>query len=83
MLDYYGFSYEVVEVNPVTRSQIKFSTDYKKVSFHTSFDSSGKNISFFTRKKLQTNHSRCRSSASVTAPLCKSPLLSSLSWPRC
>ncbi|CAI5449747.1 unnamed protein product [Caenorhabditis angaria] len=30
-LDYYGFSYEIVEVNPVTRSQIKFSTDYKKV----------------------------------------------------
>ncbi|CAB3406463.1 unnamed protein product [Caenorhabditis bovis] len=30
-LDYYGFSYEVVEVNPVTRSQIKFSTAYKKV----------------------------------------------------
>ncbi|GMT33317.1 hypothetical protein PFISCL1PPCAC_24614 [Pristionchus fissidentatus] len=30
-LDYHGFSYEVVEVNPVTRSQIKFSTDYKKV----------------------------------------------------
>jgi microsomal prostaglandin-E synthase 2 len=31
MLDYYGFSYEVVEVNPVTRSQLKFSKDYKKV----------------------------------------------------
>ncbi|CAI2351075.1 unnamed protein product [Caenorhabditis sp. 36 PRJEB53466] len=30
-LDYYGFSYEVVEVNPVTRSQIKFSNEYKKV----------------------------------------------------
>lgn len=30
-LDYYGFSYEVVEVNPVTKSQIKFSKDYKKV----------------------------------------------------
>ncbi|GMT03446.1 hypothetical protein PENTCL1PPCAC_25620 [Pristionchus entomophagus] len=30
-LDYHGFSYEIVEVNPVTRSQIKFSTDYKKV----------------------------------------------------
>ncbi|EGT36399.1 hypothetical protein CAEBREN_16523 [Caenorhabditis brenneri] len=30
-LDYYGFSYELVEVNPVTRSQIKFSTQYKKV----------------------------------------------------
>lgn len=28
-LDYFGFSYEVVEVNPVTRSQIDF-TDYKK-----------------------------------------------------
>lgn len=30
-LDYYGFSYEVVEVNPVTRKQINFSIDYKKV----------------------------------------------------
>jgi len=30
-LDYYGFSYEVVEVNPVTRSQIKFSKQYRKV----------------------------------------------------
>ncbi|CAI4221541.1 unnamed protein product [Auanema sp. JU1783] len=30
-LSYYGFSHEVVEVNPVTRSQIKFSTQYKKV----------------------------------------------------
>lgn len=31
MLDYYGFSYEVVEVNAVTRSQLKFSKEYKKV----------------------------------------------------
>uniref|UniRef100_A0A914C4N3 Glutaredoxin domain-containing protein n=1 Tax=Acrobeloides nanus TaxID=290746 RepID=A0A914C4N3_9BILA len=31
-LDYYGFSYEVVEVNPVTRSQLKTITKgYKKV----------------------------------------------------
>jgi len=30
-LDYYGYGYEVVEVNPVTRRQIKFSTTYKKV----------------------------------------------------
>uniref|UniRef100_A0A0N4UNS3 Prostaglandin E synthase 2 n=1 Tax=Dracunculus medinensis TaxID=318479 RepID=A0A0N4UNS3_DRAME len=30
-LDYFGFSYEVVEVNPITRSQLKFLTDYKKV----------------------------------------------------
>ncbi|KAI1716400.1 glutaredoxin domain-containing protein [Ditylenchus destructor] len=30
-LDYYGFSYDVIEVNPVTKSQIKFSPDYKKV----------------------------------------------------
>lgn len=29
-LDYYGFSYEVVEVNPVSRNQLKF-TNYKKV----------------------------------------------------
>ncbi|KAE9550256.1 hypothetical protein FO519_006534 [Halicephalobus sp. NKZ332] len=31
VLDYYGFSYEVIEVNPVTKSQIKFSKGYKKV----------------------------------------------------
>ncbi|KAI6191818.1 Microsomal prostaglandin E synthase 2 [Aphelenchoides bicaudatus] len=31
VLDYYGFSYEVVEVNPVTRSQLKFAKGYKKV----------------------------------------------------
>ncbi|KAI6205263.1 hypothetical protein M3Y94_00772600 [Aphelenchoides besseyi] len=31
MLDYYGFSYEVVEVNPVTRSQLKFAKGYRKV----------------------------------------------------
>ncbi|KIH56847.1 hypothetical protein ANCDUO_12969 [Ancylostoma duodenale] len=31
-LDYYGFSYEVVEVNPVTKAQIKFSKDYKKLA---------------------------------------------------
>ncbi|MFH4978983.1 hypothetical protein AB6A40_005692 [Gnathostoma spinigerum] len=30
-LDYYGFSYEVIEVNPITRKQLKFSKDYKKV----------------------------------------------------
>lgn len=35
-LDYYGFSYEVIEVNPVTKSQIKFSKDYKKVPIVTS-----------------------------------------------
>ncbi|KAK0402937.1 hypothetical protein QR680_016624 [Steinernema hermaphroditum] len=35
-LDYYGFSYEVVEVNPVTRSQIKFANGYKKVPIMTS-----------------------------------------------
>jgi len=34
-LDYYGFSYEVIEVNPVTKSQIKFSKDYKKVPIVT------------------------------------------------
>ncbi|RCN26819.1 glutaredoxin [Ancylostoma caninum] len=37
-LDYYGFSYEVVEVNPVTRAQIKFSKDYKKVPILSSND---------------------------------------------
>uniref|UniRef100_A0A6F7PR83 Prostaglandin E synthase 2 n=1 Tax=Haemonchus contortus TaxID=6289 RepID=A0A6F7PR83_HAECO len=35
-LDYYGFSYEVVEVNPVTKSQMSFSKDYKKVPLLTS-----------------------------------------------
>jgi microsomal prostaglandin-E synthase 2 len=34
-LDFYGFSYEVVEVNPVTRSQIKFANGYKKVPILT------------------------------------------------
>ncbi|KRZ76696.1 Epoxide hydrolase 1, partial [Trichinella papuae] len=29
-LDYYGYSYELVEVNPITRKEIKFS-EYKKV----------------------------------------------------
>ncbi|KAK6759374.1 hypothetical protein RB195_021141 [Necator americanus] len=37
-LDYYGFSYEVVEVNPVTKAEIKFSRDYKKVPILTSND---------------------------------------------
>lgn len=31
-LDYYGFSYDVIEVNSVTRSQTKW-TDYRKVPF--------------------------------------------------
>ncbi|WKY15338.1 hypothetical protein Q1695_000656 [Nippostrongylus brasiliensis] len=35
-LDFHGFSYEVVEVNPVTKSQLKFSKDYKKVPLITS-----------------------------------------------
>uniref|UniRef100_F1L2G1 Prostaglandin E synthase 2 n=1 Tax=Ascaris suum TaxID=6253 RepID=F1L2G1_ASCSU len=30
-LDYYGFSYEVVEVNPITKTQLHFSSRYKKV----------------------------------------------------
>ena len=30
-LDYYGLSYDVVEVNPVFRSQLKSVSDYKKV----------------------------------------------------
>ena len=30
MLDYYGISYNVVEVNSVTKKQLKWS-DYKKV----------------------------------------------------
>ncbi len=36
-MDYYGISYEVVEVNPLTRSEIKFSK-YKKVPFLFSKD---------------------------------------------
>uniref|UniRef100_A0A183GLY0 GST N-terminal domain-containing protein n=1 Tax=Heligmosomoides polygyrus TaxID=6339 RepID=A0A183GLY0_HELPZ len=32
-LEFYGFSYEIVEVNPVTKSQLSFSRDYKKVRF--------------------------------------------------
>ncbi|CAD5229198.1 unnamed protein product [Bursaphelenchus okinawaensis] len=36
VLDYYAFSYEVVEVNPVTRSQLKFLKNYKKVPVMTS-----------------------------------------------
>uniref|UniRef100_A0AC34GQT3 Prostaglandin E synthase 2 n=1 Tax=Panagrolaimus sp. ES5 TaxID=591445 RepID=A0AC34GQT3_9BILA len=32
VLDYYGFSYEVVEVNPVTKSELKFSKEYKKTA---------------------------------------------------
>ncbi|KJH40949.1 glutaredoxin [Dictyocaulus viviparus] len=35
-LDYYGFSYEVVEVNPITKSQLGFSKDYRKVPIITS-----------------------------------------------
>lgn len=30
VLDYYGFSYNIIEVNPVLRQQIKW-TEYKKV----------------------------------------------------
>lgn len=31
MLDFFGISYDIVEVNPVLRSQIKWSSTYKKV----------------------------------------------------
>ena len=31
MLDYYGVNYDIVEVNSVTRRQLKWSTDYRKV----------------------------------------------------
>ena len=34
-LDYYGVDYEIVEVNPVSRKEIKFS-EYRKVPFLTS-----------------------------------------------
>jgi microsomal prostaglandin-E synthase 2 len=34
-LDYYGLSYEVVEVNSVTRSQLKFAKGYRKVPVMT------------------------------------------------
>ncbi|VDM37533.1 unnamed protein product [Toxocara canis] len=30
-LDYYGFQYELVEVNPITKTQLRFSPNYKKV----------------------------------------------------
>ena len=36
-LDYAGFQYEVVEVNPLTRKEMKFS-DYRKVPFIVSAD---------------------------------------------
>lgn len=36
-MDYYGIGYEVVEVNPLTRSEMKFS-EYKKVPFLISKD---------------------------------------------
>ncbi|KAI6182001.1 Microsomal prostaglandin E synthase 2 [Aphelenchoides fujianensis] len=35
-LDYYGFSYDVVEVNPVTRTQLKAFKGYRKVPVLTS-----------------------------------------------
>lgn len=31
LLDYFGINYNIVEVNPVMRSQLKWSKDYKKV----------------------------------------------------
>jgi len=31
MLDYFGISYNIVEVNPVLRTQLKWSENYKKV----------------------------------------------------
>lgn len=31
MLDYHGVPYDVVEVNPLTKSEMKFSTEWKKV----------------------------------------------------
>lgn len=32
MLDYYGFSYEIIEVNPITKKEMKkLGTNYKKV----------------------------------------------------
>lgn len=31
MLDYFGISYNIVEVNPVLRTQLKWSDNYKKV----------------------------------------------------
>ncbi|KAK6051267.1 glutaredoxin [Cooperia oncophora] len=44
-LDYYGFSYEVVEVNPVTKSQMSFSKGYKKVPLITSTEGTFKESS--------------------------------------
>jgi len=31
MLDYFGISYDIVEVNPVLRTQLKWSEKYRKV----------------------------------------------------
>jgi hypothetical protein len=31
MLDFFGISYDIVEVNPVMRTQMKWSQNYKKV----------------------------------------------------
>ena len=31
MLDYFGVSYDIVEVNPVLRTQLKWSDKYRKV----------------------------------------------------
>ena len=50
-LDYYGFAYDIVEVNSVTRKQIKWS-DYKKVPILV-YEGAGKdgslvNLIFFT-----------------------------------
>ncbi|KAK6032525.1 glutaredoxin [Ostertagia ostertagi] len=44
-LDYYGFSYEVVEVNPVTKTQMSFSKGYKKVPLITSAEGTFKDSS--------------------------------------
>ncbi|VDK52526.1 unnamed protein product [Anisakis simplex] len=31
VLDYYGFNYDIIEVNPITKKEIQFSPHYKKV----------------------------------------------------
>ena len=46
-LDYYDIDYEIVEVNPVTRKEIKFS-DYRKVPFMRSSEHQVNNLFFIS-----------------------------------
>lgn len=50
-LDYFGVSYNIVEVNPVLRQQVKWSKDYKKVPILLAHSNSGE------QRILQVNDS--------------------------